>query len=377
MEFFYDKLKIEQTFDEKLPIMSDLYFQAIDGPSGEVLGINQTPTKHEGSHSTILTIKIKDNRILMDGNPSRYSRLENLFGLKTLDECVALYNSILTERGLPNFTKCTCIHQYQGKDGEKAGTFSDGAVIKEVHVTQNRSVGKGNEDQYIKALATQKWRYMEPRLHNNGKTVDWLTKNESRSSRIYPSVYNKSFEMTLPDRALAKAKKTHGIDSKEYNYVKDVINYCQQQGVVRFELKLNGRVLKEMGARYWGLFQDEIFEPLMNQFLSIDSKLQVTAMTLENIAETLIREGVCTGTYSANVTAMYAIQWASGKEFNLEKSAVQEKRARLRKIGIDIGLPCDHSKFSPIRIREVREVEVKDLQPPSFYRKPMHLRLVA
>ncbi|EKG45573.1 fumarate reductase iron-sulfur domain protein, partial [Vibrio cholerae HC-55A1] len=31
------------------------------------------------------------------GNPSRWQRMDNLFGLTTLDECVEIYNHVLAQ----------------------------------------------------------------------------------------------------------------------------------------------------------------------------------------------------------------------------------------------------------------------------------------
>lgn len=71
----------------------------------------------------------------------------------------------------------------------------------------------------------------------------------------------------------------------------------------------------------------------------------------------------------------------NGKVFDLNKSSVQEHRARLRQIGIDIKLPYDGTRHGVVFIRNVREVErTFDVIPPSFYRSavvPRHLRLVA
>ena len=74
---------------------------------------------------------------------------------------------------------------------------------------------------------------------------------------------------------------------------------------------------------------------------------------------------------------MYAIQWAGGMVFDLSKTQVKTHRSRLRKIGIDIALVCDLSKFSPVRIKEAREIEKGELVLPDWYRPVNGLRLVA
>ncbi|MBM9947297.1 hypothetical protein JTL86_33600, partial [Pseudomonas aeruginosa] len=58
---------------------------------------------------------------------------------------------------------------------------------------------------------------------------------------------------------------------------------------------------------------------------------------------------------------------------------LQKHRARLRQIGIDIANPCDTSRFTPVIVRQAREVtKTYDLPIPDWYRRPVgHLRLVA
>ena len=102
-------------------------------------------------------------------------------------------------------------------------------------------------------------------------------------------------------------------------------------------------------------------------------------MSLESITEKLISNGICEHTKSANATTLYAIQWMSGKIFDLKKKQVKTHRARLRKIGIDIALPCDLSKFSLVTVREATQITVGQLVAPTWYRKPVtnHLHIAA
>lgn len=104
-------------------------------------------------------------------------------------------------------------------------------------------------------------------------------------------------------------------------------------------------------------------------------------MDLVTIAGQLLAEKVVDSTYAANMTAMVAINWSSGQAFQFDASnrAMQKHRARLRKIGIDIANPCDTSRFTPVIVRQAREVTKSyDLPIPSWYRRPAaHLQLVA
>lgn len=114
---------------------------------------------------------------------------------------------------------------------------------------------------------------------------------------------------------------------------------------------------------------------LHTEFLDLDKKLSVNAMDFETISEHLISRGVVDTTRSANTTAMYAIQWFHGHIFDLNKKQVQTHRARLRKIGIDIAQKCNVSKFSPVVVKQTREIKVSDCVIPSWYVKPSHLRV--
>ncbi|WP_392565058.1 phage/plasmid replication protein, partial (plasmid) [Orbus wheelerorum] len=109
---------------------------------------------------------------------------------------------------------------------------------------------------------------------------------------------------------------------------------------------------------------------LHDEFLNIDKKLSVNAMDFETISEQLLRHGVVDTTRSANTTAMYAIQWMHGQTFDFNKRHLQCHRARLRKIGIDIAQRCNLAKFSPVTVREIRQVQVSDCPIPKWYQMP-------
>jgi len=363
---FYDWLTVYQDFDFELPFISDTATVEFNTVTGEKNGVRQPIKKYEGSFSTSVQVKVSGNRITVSGNPSRFNRLDNLFGLTTLDQCVSVYNQILSDLGLPNFSKCSKVLYLQGEDGKKVKKVSDGAVITEVHVTSNRSVGKGCVNAYLKGLATQNYRNMIPNLYSDGNTVDWKSKS-GNARLIYANVYNKSYEIQL--HLLPKIKRQFGDDSQEVRYLKQVIEYCKEQGVARAEQKFKSEYLRRNNLRFWGLFDESHFISAHNEFLKLDEKLQVTAMELETVAERLITEGIVENTKAANTTAMYALNWSHGMEFDVTKAQVKVHRARLRKIGIDIKFPFDAEKHSLISVRKATEVVIQKLSIPSWYQR--------
>lgn len=363
---FFDWLSVYQDYDFELPRIGERGFIQIDLVTGEVGNAIKTPTiKHEGSYSTSLDIRVAGNRIYMEGNPSRFSRLDNLFGFTSIDDCIRVFNHVLLSFGLPPFTKCTRVWHCQSQEDGKHRRVSDGAVITRLDVTTNKAVGQGCVLDYLRGLSSLPYRHSVPRLHTNGRTVDWLSK-EGNAPLVYSGVYDKAYD--LQTKIMPKVKKLYGADSTEYRYLSDLAAFCEEQGVARFEQKIKSEYLRREHLNFYGLGDLTQLVPLHDEFLSIDSRLQVTAMSFENIAERLLRSAVVDTTKAANTTAMYAVQWMHGQRFDFDKKAVQTHRARLRKIGIDIAMACDITKFSPVFVREAREVIVKPLPVPAWYR---------
>jgi replication-associated protein G2P len=373
---FFDWLKIEQDFGYQLPLIGDFGYVGIHIDTGEQQeGIRIPAFKHEGSFCDSVLIKINGSILTMSGNPSRWGRIENLFGLPNVEACVNCFNSILRNLNLPEFTKCTRIFYGQSEDGSKVKKFSDGAIIKELHITENRAVGRGNVEHYISGLSTLNYRNSIARLHTNGETVDWLSK-QGNANLIYPSVYNKAYELEL--HSLVKIKNKFGEQSQEYKKLLKVIDFCKEQGVARFEQKLKSRYLQKENLNFYGLSDYSKLKKLNDEFINIDEKLKVTAMDFETISETLLNAGIVDTVRSANTTAMYALQWSHGQVFDLSKRQVKEHRSRLRKIGIDIAHKCDISKFSPVKVVSTREITVSNLIVPDWYKLPnYHLKLAA
>lgn len=151
--YHFDWLTIEQDFGFRIPdvVISSLFDFGMVGihlDTGEMQeGVRTPKYKHKGSFDETISIQISGSVIRMEGNPSRWHKSENLLGFTEIDSCVACFNSILHELKLPLFTRCTEIFHGQGKDGEKVRRFSNGAIIKRLDITTNKSVGAGTVHQ--------------------------------------------------------------------------------------------------------------------------------------------------------------------------------------------------------------------------------------
>ena len=372
-----DWLTISQEHQHDLPVVCDVVTLTIDANTNELLSTKQPGFVHRESFSTSVTIHVSGRNVRVDGNPSRVGRLDNLFGFSTIDQCVAVYNALLAQYGLPPFTRCTRVMVRDGTSGGKAGDLvADGAVIHRIDLTTNVALGEGNVLAYLRGVSSQRIGHSIGYLYPNGRTVAWTPKGNGKGGRLqYRKAYDKAFEMD--QNLLPKIKREFGENSDEFRYVVKVRDYCATNGVVRMEQELKAEYLKREGLAFWGLFDEARFIGIHNEFLAIDERMKVTAMDIVTISEQLIAEGIVDTTRAANTTAMYAIQWMHGQAFDFHKSQVQTHAARLNRIGINIRNACDTSRFAPVFVRQCREVTKRELPMPTWYRRPNHLQQVA
>lgn len=378
MSLFIDWLEIEQDFGVEIPedVLLSIYgeYLMVVTEGGEIKKSRVTGKyRHKGSHCDEVDIKISGSVIRMGGNPSRWGRVENLFGFDTVDSCVSCFNSILSSLKLPIFTRCTEIFYRQGEDGSKVSKFSNGAIIKRLDITTNKAVGKGNERTFLKGLSQMRYRNSIGRLHINGCTTDWMTmkqieKGKGGGNLIYASCYIKHEEMRV--HYYDKIKRKFGEESQEFKYFKNVYEYCKENGVVRFEQKLKARYLQRENLCYWGISDFSVLENLQKEFTDMYKKLNVSQHDLETIAEQLVSQGIVDTLRKATTSAYYAMLWASGKELGLKSRQYETHRARLRKIGIDIANPCDVEKFQAVRVISCENIIVRPFKAPDFYQFP-------
>lgn len=373
---FFDWIKAFQEYPFDLPpAPGGVIIVRYDAEAGDEIGRSAPAFFAEGSYCTSFRIHVCGRKITVDGNPSRINRLDNVFGIASLSDCFKVINSVLIELGYPVMTKCTKIQRMQ--DGS---SLADGAVLQRLDLTSNFYVGQGNERAFLRGISSQPFRNSIGYLYPDGNTVVWTPKGGEKAGRlVYPGNYAKAAE--LDAHLLPKIKRTFGDDSDEYAYVKQLRDWCASVGMVRSEIKLKSEYMKRECLCYWGLFDDEKLAEIHAEFLRVGEKMKLDAYDTVSITQHLIDEGICKSVQAAGRTAGYAYEWMHGATFDLNKSSVQQHRARLRRIGIDIKHPYDTTRCGVVFIKNVREVERTYQQPiPSFYRHavvPSHLRLVA
>lgn len=209
--------------------------------------------------------------------------------------------------------------------------------------------------------------------------INYKREHNKRQHDPNRKVYDKANELVYSQSSLLpRIKRIYGEDSNEFKYVSRIHSFCVERGIVRFEQELKSEFLQRENLCYWGLFNESKFLELHREFLDVDKKLKVSAMDFLTIAESLKIHDVVKSTQAANATASFYLQWLHGAPVAVKTSQYKVYAARLNKIGINIRNAPDLSKFSPVIIKEVREItKCADIVIPNWYRMPNHLQAAA
>lgn len=349
-----------------LPLVGRHVIERIELETGEQLPPSVNQKVLEGSYSTKLTIRCDGQRVRVEGNPSRWQRMDNLFGLQTLDECVAIYNHILQSLNLPPFTKNTRIYHRQSPDGKKAQLVGNGAEITGIDWTVNHQVGQGAERAFIRGMSSMSiGRGREPKLYPDGNTCNW----GEGSTWMMTKLYNKVVD--LRKHLKKEVRKKDGVPSDRLKYIENLINYCESQGVVREEHSIRQAFLKRHNLQFYGAVSEQDFYPHLNDIENAMNTIQILDDKHQTIADKLLNLGIVNSRQAANATQSYAMIWQHGEDLKslLSRSQFYQHKARLKAIGIDIGQQFDVSRMCPTLTRGP-EIHVQPLAVPSWYQMP-------
>jgi len=356
--YFFDWLSMSQLHPEaNLPIVASRLKTDTCLKTGEVI-LYKVPMVHEGSYSTSIEVKCDGNRITVKGNPSRFNRADNLFGYSNLEDCVSVYNKILTSLDLPPFTETTKIDNVWNFKSNCFNQMPNGAIVLQVHVTKNYFVGEGNVKNFIRSLGSYAYRSKLPMIYPNGCTIDW----SAGSRTLYIKLYCKYTSM-LKERKKLVSRYTEA----EMEYYDRVMQYCLENGIARLEYEFKSQFLATRNLRFYGVGD-------MNDLLKfrfVEDKLEkmeniVTDYT--SIADELLCTGIVKTRQSANSTQSYFFMWLHGQDIRkaITKSNFYVHRNRLLLLGYDI---CDQINVSamPIRVKNTSILSISEAIVPDWY----------
>ncbi|WP_419238239.1 phage/plasmid replication protein, II/X family [Photobacterium leiognathi subsp. mandapamensis] len=366
--FFIDQLFIQQDHqDGGLPLVGRHVIERIDLETGEKLPPSVNQKILEGSFSTKLTVRCDGYRVRVEGNPSRWQRVDNLVGLRTIDECVEIYNHVLSLLDLPPFTKNTRFAHRQSPDGKKSTLLGNGAEITLIDWTRNHEIGKGKEQSFIRGLSSmQIGRGRAPKLYPDGNTCNWGEGSEWMMSKLY----NKSVELK---RHLKKDQRKKECPTEQtVSYINNLIDYCEGVGVVREEHSLRQKFLKRHNLQFYGIVTEDDFYHHLQDIETAMNTIQISHDEHQTIADQLLFSGVVKSRQAANATQSYFVMWQHGADLRqiLKSSQFYEHKARLKAIGIDIGQKFDVSRMCPT-LRRSEVIHVKPFHAPAWYQMPV------
>lgn len=366
--FFIDRLFIQQDhLQGGLPLVGRHMIERVELETGEKLPPSVNQKILEGSFSTKLTIRCDGQRVRVEGNPSCWQRMDNLFGLKTIDECVAVYNHVLAQYGLPPFTKNSRISHRQRPDGKVAQLIGDGAEITGIDWTINHEVGQGNVHSFIRGMSSMLiGRGRKPKLYPDGNTCNW----GEASTWVMSKLYSKAAE--LKRHLLKVQRKREPIAEERLSYIHELIDYCEQKGVVREEHSIRQALLKRHTLQFYGLVTEQDFIPHLKDIENAMNNIQISHDEHQSIAHQLLAAGAVDTLRQANTTMSYFSIWQHGGDLRdvLKERQFYQHKARLKTIGIDIGQKFDVSRMCPT-LRRTEVIEVKSLQVPDWYKMPV------
>ncbi|MDH5434101.1 MAG: phage/plasmid replication protein, II/X family [Gammaproteobacteria bacterium] len=330
---FIDWLSVKQSFNDLIPVFRSSIVFKIDDETGETVFQKDCFGVHEGSYDTRINILSDGLTLYISGNPSRIGRIDNVFGLTRIEQCIYVYNNILSRLGLPSL-------EY-GK-----------AEITRIDITKNYAVGTKNVDKFIRSVSSSMMHGQSGYLYSNGKTADWF-----RNSRhMYAKIYCKYTELLLH-----KKSKLNVFEQKYYN---DLLKQVQDVGLCRLEIEFKSKLLKAKGltllrcnmtAEIINLFKDR------NVIENIDTSISIPKN--QHIVELLLEKEICKTKSSANHYNTIYQSWLNGHDLkaNYSKAQFYKIRKKLLLINIDISEKCNAQNINTsFKTMEVIELYASD-----------------
>lgn len=353
LDVFCDWLTVYQDHpDGGLPILNDgnvvrfepdAFRQSIDFETGEVRPMFDATKaeycvsrrmEHEGSFETKVSVRCDGRRVELSGNVGRFGRPDNLFGLKVL-ETIERANQILAVLGLPPFT---CVER-AGFYARTDSAMKPNAVITRVDLTANFSAGSREA-----AFRVLNWMSGQGTARNSGKNPrnygNGVTWNEG-SKRHYEKLYFKADELG--------------------QYVTDEVKqYCEENGILRYEVSLKARELADRGLQSmvgWAGTSKEgtrMENVIYGKFAEVLTRNQVTVTEIQDIPGKL---GLIARSYLNGENPYESIQAG--------KSTVRRWRSQLMAYGLDIAQPIDVTRLTT----RIRVIDLQPVAAPHWYNR--------
>lgn len=289
--------------------------------------------EHEGSYDTKVSVRCDGRRVELSGNVGRFGRTDNLFGLPVL-ETINRANEILAALGLPPFS---CVQRNAPAALTDNFLRSHNAQITRVDLTANFSAGSRDAAfrvlHWMSGQGSSRNSGNNPRNYGNG-----ITWNEG-SKRHYSKLYFKADELGE-------------------HVSQEVRDYCENNGILRFEVSIKARELADRGLQSmmgWASVTKEgtrMENVIFGKFADVLTRNQVTVTEIQDIPGKL---------------GLVARSYLNGENPYETQHTAERTRRRWRsdllKYGIDIAQPIDVTRLT----QRVRVIDLQPMAAPSWY----------
>lgn len=345
-------------------------------------------TQHSGSYETRIFIRLVAGKLEVRGNPSAWGRLDNLFGV-TLDDGLSIYNQILNDLGLPEFTSGKVEQLWLPVEQKFVRNYT-GAHITRVDMTENNAVGMGNVQNYHKWIAQQKmyrsspddealatfarWNYdtVYSSLSKFWINVKHYDKSQALEQRTLPEYLNKLREASKEGKIQKSEVRVLYLEAEDY--LGKLAEWCAEVGVTRSEWSFRNRwFVQNTGAGWWQPGETET------------ALLEIVEKERDKMAQRAIvyQEDSYDNLSSTEYKALDL--WKKGKELKATKggsiadsSFYRIRTSIIEKTGHDIATrPLSTacvSEFRPVYF-QVRSLSLRDA--PVWYQKPFYSERLA
>ena len=359
MHYFVDWLTLAQQHPiGSIPDVGAGAFLVVD-QDGEVERRSLRWVQAMESHETSIAVRCQDGLVEVSGNPSRWGRADNVFGV-SWDQALGIFNQVVASFGLPAFTYSDASARARAgalNQSRLAVPVADGAVVRRVDLARNFETGLDGAGMrsFLDVLAQGNWQ------GKKGRMQEWSDSWGSRR-HSYAKVYAKGPELRAHDRKAGKAW-----DLERVEYRQRLAAWAESVGLLRWEVQFGRDGLRRRGCRSLGSIENRLGD-LAKEAEDMRVKIWPTGLRtgLESVAEQLQAEGV--SPRQAAFLQALAHEWAAGVDVfsQFKVPTAYRYRAALLPLGVDIRHPPVN--VAQLRAR-VRVIECRPAEVPAWYRQ--------
>lgn len=259
---FIDKIRLTQVNDGSYPVLNGGRQVTID----ENNRIEYTKDRYlhsPGSYDSTFHIRIDDERININYNPSRYNQPDNIFGLK-IHQVWPQVDKIMKLLGQPPLVPGSKLLNPYGPEADSLDGLKydyKGIEVTNLDLTTNINTGSPDDlEDTIHYLLGQK---LGPRLNprNVRGSVCW-----GRAGRgISVKVYRKAQELWANNISKKKTNLTSNERFVHHQYLKSIHEMLLSSGALRLELSLGRRYLLRHAMRASTDITQAKLDPIINE----------------------------------------------------------------------------------------------------------------